>query len=89
MAYPHVKTPAAGKIAVNELKYQVCEPSRLPAVKDERISSTGSSISTPLHSGAAMIETIFSVIILLVMSMVFKGINAKQREFDRLEDKRR
>ncbi len=35
-----------------------------------------------------MIETVFSVIILLVMSAVFKLINAKQHEFDRLEAKR-
>ena len=89
MAYPHLRTPAAeAKIAVNDLKYQVCEPSGLPAVKDERITSTRSPILNPLRSGAAMIETVFSVIILLVMSAVFKLINAKQHEFDRLEAKR-
>ena len=82
MAYPHPSTPAAeSKIAVNDLKYQVREP----AVKDERNISTGSRILTPFQSGVAMIETVFSVIILLVMSVVFRGINGKQREFDRLD----
>ena len=42
-----------------------------------------------LHNGVSMIETIISASILVFMTIVFKLINAKQREFDRLEDIRK
>jgi uncharacterized membrane protein len=83
MAYTQAKTP------VTTVKLQVREHPSIPSVKDERTTSKGSWILGLLRGGASMIQTILSVIILLFMSIVFKFINAKQREFDQMEDKRR
>ena len=83
MAYTHAKTP------VNDIKLQVRKQPNMPYVKDELLVPNGSQKTSFLHSGVSMIETILSVSILLVLSLFFKGINAKQREFDLLEDKRR
>lgn len=83
MGYTQAKAP------VNNIKVQVHQQPQAEYVKDERIISNGSQKTNLFRSGASLIETILSVSILLVMSFVFKIINAKQREFDQLEDKRR
>jgi hypothetical protein len=77
------------KASVNNIKVQVHQQPNVPYMKDERIILNGSQKTGFLRRGVSMIETILSVFILLAMSLVFKFINAKQKEFDRLEDKRR
>ena len=83
MAYTQAKTP------VHTVKVQVREHPSMQRGKDERILTNGTRKTGLLYSGVSMIETIISVSILLFMSIVFNLINAKQREFDQLEAKRR
>ncbi len=86
MAYTQAKAHAGGaKIEVNTVNFQVRDPYFMPNAKDQQIASKGSGIAGILRSGVSMIETIISGIILLGMAIIFKIINAKQSEFDKLE----
>lgn len=53
--------------------------------KDERFMSKETRNAGLTNNGASMISTIISASILVFMSIVFKVINAKQREFDQLD----
>jgi hypothetical protein len=86
MAYTSVHTSTVGtKININKVDYQVRRQPGSPVIKDGRSASKGPWILTLLRSGVSMISTIISALILLVMSVVFKWINAKQSEFDKLD----
>ena len=90
MAYTQVKSSTgSAKIIVSDVKLQVRDHPIMPYEKEDRITSNGPWIWHILRNGVSMIETIISVFILLFMSIFFKWINEKQREFDKLEDKRR
>jgi hypothetical protein len=90
MAYTNVHTSTVGpKINLKTVDYQVRRQPGAPDIKDGRSVSKGPWILSLLRSGVSMISTIISALILLVLSVVFKGINAKQSEFDKLEAGRR
>jgi hypothetical protein len=90
MAYTNVHTSTGtAKINVSTVNLQVRSQRSLPVIKEERSASNGPWIINLLRGGVSMIATIISALILLVMSVVFKWINAKQSEFDKFETEHR
>ena len=78
-------TNALAKTHVQTVKVQLREQPGMQYGKDERFMSKETKKTGLPNNGVSMIETMISASILVFMSIVFKVINAKQREFDQLE----